>query len=85
MTAPSETNILIGIQSERIQCLIEEQAFLRSYDLNPPPPPPPRQKVHVSFTAFLCVACRAYYCQEKGIKGAEEEPNHTTARKPGPL
>jgi hypothetical protein len=40
----------------------------------------------LSFLAFLCVASRAYseVVREEG-KGVGEEPNHTTARKPGPL
>ncbi len=44
-----------------------------------PPPPPTRQKVSLSLAVFLFVA-GAY---RRG-GGAGEEPNHTTARKPGP-
>ncbi len=70
--------------SESIERFIEAQAFLRSSDLAPRPPPRPflPSASCLSFPVFLCVAGWAYL--RKGRKGVGEEPNHTTAREPGP-
>ncbi len=65
-----------------IEGFIEDDAISPSYDLAPPQPPPsPLPSTScLSFSVFLCVASRCYW-----PKGLEEEPNHTTARKAGPL
>jgi hypothetical protein len=71
-------------QGREYFCLwfIEDQAFWRSYDLASRPPPASlcHKQGRLSFSVFLCVAGRAY-----GQGGRGSEPNHTTARKPGPL
>jgi hypothetical protein len=48
-------------QSESIECLMDDQAFLPSYDLAPRPPPPPSRQEVVSLSHFfMCAADRAY-------------------------
>ncbi len=59
------------------------QAFSLSYDLSPPPSLL-LSASYLSFSVFLCVSGLELTAQEKG-EGAEEEPNYTTVRKPGPL
>jgi hypothetical protein len=68
---------------ESIECIIEDKAFLPSYDLAPSPPPPSCQQV-ASLSQSSCVSPVEL---TDGIAGGgeEKEPNHTTARKPGPL
>jgi hypothetical protein len=57
--------------------IIDDKAFSPSYDLVhpalplPPAPPPLQSPVELS--------------DGGGGEGVKEEPNHTTARKPGPL
>jgi len=58
--------------------IIEDQAFLRTYDSAPPPPPFPSTN-YLSLSVFLCVACVT-----RG-GGAVIEPNHTTTKKLGLL
>jgi hypothetical protein len=68
--------------AESIEWFIEDQAFLRSHDSAPRHPPLPLTSVScLSFSVFLCVAVQA--CG-RGDVGVGEEPNHSTARKPGP-
>jgi hypothetical protein len=43
--APAYRAMFIVLYSERIKRLIEDQAFLRSYDLAPRPPPSPARKL----------------------------------------
>ncbi len=71
---------LSRVTSESIDWIIEDQAFLRSYDSAPrlPNPTSPGSNC-LYFSVFLCVDVRANW-REEGDK-----PNHTTARKPGPL
>ncbi len=60
---------------------MEAHAFLRSYDSAPrPPPPPPFSKLDRRHTGRL----RKRDSLLTG-EGAGVEPNHTTARKLGPL
>jgi hypothetical protein len=49
-------------QRESIVLLIEDQAFLRSYDSAPRPLPPPSlpSASCLSFSVIMCVAGRAY-------------------------
>jgi hypothetical protein len=59
--------------------IIEDQAFSQSYDSAlrlSPPPPFPQQVASLSLPSSVSV---------RGGKGMGEEPNRTTARKPGPL
>ncbi len=72
---------------QRIEWFIEGQAFSRSSDLAPPPTPPPTSQLSVSSTGDTPVDWeRESSCwREGGGGGIGEEPNHTTARKPGPL
>ncbi len=60
----------------------EGQAFQWLYDLAPPPTPfPPLMSAsYLSLSAFLC-----RWLQLTAEERVEEEPNHTTERKPGPL
>ncbi len=51
---------------------------------SPTPFPPLRSASCLSFSVFLCVAGRAYWREKRG-DGLGDKPNHTTARKPGPL
>ncbi len=65
--------------------IIEDQAFLPAYEwfaLHSPPSPPPVIAAWHSFSVFLCVAGQAYW-GDMG-EGVGEEPNHITAKKPGP-
>jgi hypothetical protein len=59
--------------------------FLAVVYSSPPPPPPLPSASCLSFSVFLCTAGRAELTDRRGERGAGEEPNHTTARKPGPL
>ncbi len=70
-------------RTESIQWLTEGQAFLRSYYLYSRPPPPPLLP-SVSLTDNTSENWeKKASCWPEG--GGEEEPNHTTARKHGPL
>ncbi len=68
---------------ESTEWFTEFQAFLLSYDSAPRPPlyPLSRQQV-VSLSQPSCVSPVEF---TGGGDGVGEEPNHTTARKPGPL
>ncbi len=69
-----------------IESFLEDQAFLRSYDSAPRPPPIPlsRQQV-ISFSQSSCVS-PVELTDRRGGKGVHgQEPNHKTARKPGPI
>jgi hypothetical protein len=68
------------INSESIEELIEDQAFLQSYDLAPPLPPPPLPSL-----SCLPMYHRSRLLTRRGAWGMWEEPIRTTARKPGPL
>jgi hypothetical protein len=70
--------------TESIERCVEDQAFSPSYDFTLPPPPPPSQQVDALYLSSICH--RSSILTGEGVrKGAVEEPNHTTARKPGPL
>jgi hypothetical protein len=60
------------------QHCIDVQAFSPLYDLAPPPSPSPHSKVDRWHTG------RLRKTGERGY-GEGEEPNHTTAKKPGPI
>jgi hypothetical protein len=62
----------LGSNQRILNGLKKNQAFLRWSAPRPPPSPLRRQKV-------------ASLVERKGEEGVGEEPNHTTARKPGPL
>jgi hypothetical protein len=66
---------------------LEYQAFLPSYDLAPlPPPPPPSPVSKLSLFLSLPVSRGSTLLKrEREGKRVGEEPNHTTAREPGPL
>jgi hypothetical protein len=65
---------------------IEGLAFSPSYDLAPSPPPFTLSRQHaVSLLQSSCVLPVRLTDGERGREGVGEEPNHTTARKPGPL
>ncbi len=75
----SQLKLCVGMdQRARIECFIEAQAFLRSYDSAPrlPCPPPLPSAYCLSFSVFLCVAGPAYWQEGVGV-----EPDNTTARK----
>ncbi len=78
--APS-TSIL---QSESIEWFLEDQAFSLSYDLAPHQPLPLYRQQVFSFLG-LTVCRRSSSRTGSGTEGVGKEPNHTTARKPGPL
>jgi hypothetical protein len=61
--------------------IVEDQSFLWLYYSAPRPPPSPSlpSSSCLSFSVFLCVAGLAYWRER------EEEPNHTKAKKSGPL
>ncbi len=70
------------VNAESIGCLVEDRAFSPLLASAPPPPPPPALPSASCFSvSFLCIAGRAYWAGE----GVDEEPNHTTEKKPGPL
>ncbi len=75
---------VIGPKAEIVELFIEDQAFLRSYDLAPahPHPLPHPSARGLSFSVFLCVAGRAFW---RDMGGGGVLSYHTTARKPGPL
>ncbi len=80
----AEPEMYSVLYTREFELFIEDQAFSPSYDLAPSPPLPPLPSAScLSFSVFLCVAGRAYW-REMG-DGVGEEPNHTTARKSGPL
>jgi hypothetical protein len=62
---------------------IEDRAFSPSYDLAPSPPPSPSTVSKLSLFLSLPVSCQSILLT--GREGVEEEPNHTTTRKPGAL
>ncbi len=51
---------------------------------SPPPPPPASPVSKLSLFLNLPVRCRSSFLTERGV-GVGEEPNHSTARKPGSL
>jgi hypothetical protein len=71
---------------ESIERFIEDRAFLRSYDLLPTPPslhPFPLSRLSLFLSLPVCRRSKLL-TGERG-EGMGEEPNHMTARKPGPL
>ncbi len=82
--SPTHTHMAhLLLQSQRV--LSNLQRTRLSVWLLPPPQPPLLSKNYLSFTVFLCVASRAYGWERGKGRGMWEEPNQTTARKPGPL
>ncbi len=73
--ALASERIVSGESSERI---IEDQAFSPSYILAPSPPLPPHSSV-------ISTAIQRKIEIERKLADRREEPNPTTARKPGPL
>jgi hypothetical protein len=72
---------------ESIELFVKGQAFSRTYDLAPRPTLPPSSPSPVSkldrrHTGKLR---KRDSLLTEGGKGVGEEPNHTNARKPGPL
>jgi hypothetical protein len=68
-------HIYDGVNGGSIQWFIEDQAFLRSYDLAPLPLlPSPISKMSLFLSLPVC----------RG-GGVSQEPNHSNARKPSPL
>jgi hypothetical protein len=63
--------------------IIEDQAFSSSYDLAPPLPPLHSVSSIGDHTGGL--KKRDNWLWERWEEGVGKEPNHTTARKPGPL
>ncbi len=71
--------------TENIEYFIEDQAFLGSMIRLPSPRPSPSPASKLSLFLSLPV-CRAYSVIDgRGWELVGEEPNCTTARKPGPL
>jgi hypothetical protein len=62
---------------------IEDQAFSQSYEFTFPRPPRSSQQV-VSLSQPSCVS-PVELTDGGGGEGVEEETNHTSTRKPGPL
>jgi hypothetical protein len=73
-----------SISAESIECFLEDQAFLPSYDLAPAQSPAPVFRQQVLFLG-LPVCRRSSLLTGDSWEGVGEEPNHTTAGKPGPL
>ncbi len=73
---------LVSTATESIESFIEGQAFSAP---RPPSPSPisPVSKLTL-FLSLLCVTGPAYW-RKRGLEGEGVEPNHTSARKPGPL
>jgi hypothetical protein len=60
--------------------------FLAVYDSAPRPHPPPSCQQVVSLSQSSCVSpVELNNGGEEGKGRVDEEPNHTTAKKPGPL
>ncbi len=76
------TRLLCFYFKTREYWFIEDQPFSPSYDLSPPPAPFPSPVSKLSLFLSLPVCRRSVYWREG--RGVGEEPNHTTARKPGP-
>ncbi len=74
-----------GCAPERIEWIIEDQAFSASYDFAPPPPSHPTLP-SISSTGHTQEDWErdTTYWQERGRGCIGEEPNYTTASKPGP-
>ncbi len=72
--------LLSLVSPESIEGFIENQAFLLSFDLAPPPPASPLPVSKLSLFISLPVCRRSSLLTGEGV--GEEEPNHTTARKP---
>ncbi len=58
---------------------------MRSYDSAPRPSSIPSPVSKLSLILGLPVCRYSSFLTEEGREGVSEEPNHTTARKPGPL
>ncbi len=80
----SITTCLCPPAPESIEGFIEDQAFLRSYD-SAPRPPLPLPLPSASCLLPVCPGQAYKYTNEKGWRGQGGKPNHTSARKPGPL
>ncbi len=65
--------------------IYREPNFLASYDFAPTPTPPHLQSVGSTRDTKEDWESETTCWQEKGEEGMGKEPNHTTARKPGPL
>ncbi len=70
---------LVSTAPERIESFIEGQAFSAP---RPPPPSPLSPVSKLTLFLFLPVCLRSSLLTEEGVG---VEPNHTTARKLGPL
>ncbi len=82
----------ILVRPVSVEGIIDDHALSRSYDLGfgfiatlsrPPPHPLPVSKLNRRHTGSL--RKRDNLLPGEGKKGVGKEPNHTTARKPGPL
>jgi hypothetical protein len=72
--------------SENIQPIIEAQAFLPLHDLAPPPPRSPTSPVSkLYYAATHRKTEEERQLPDWRLEGRGKEPNHTTARKSGPL
>jgi hypothetical protein len=75
---------LVGSSSKSTERFIE--ALSPSYDIAPPPTPPHFYTVNMLFLFLSLPLCRrSSLLTGGGGEGVGEEPNHTKARKPGPL
>ncbi len=63
------------MEAESIERFIGGQAFSLSYDLAPAPPTPQDARPATQGMTEI----------NRQLANGREEPNHTTARKPGPL
>jgi hypothetical protein len=70
------------VQAESIERFIDDHAFSPSYDLAPPPPPSTSSTGNTQEDRQLRNRENMLMGEEAG---GGKEPNHTTARKPGPL
>jgi hypothetical protein len=78
-------HVLLVPLSEFNYCFVDDQTFSLSHDLAPRPPPPPFpcSKLSLFLSLRVCVAGSSLL-SERGSRCMGEEPNQTTARKPGP-
>ncbi len=76
--------VCLGAAAESIEWFIEDQASSPSYDLAPPHPLLPSQVSKLPLSLSLPECYRSSLLTGEGGRGGGG-PNHTTARKPGPL